>query len=219
MRLSAVLGGPSEHQVLLDLLQREAHRHEAIRALAFAGGMAHADALLPLLSGEDGRAAKLAFEAICTITGLDPEDDRFLVEAPYDGEAPEPTFEEEEADALAALPPLEEDDLDADLIPDQEEDLPEPRPEAILPWIEERRLRTPYDRRLLRGEGVTARLLVEEVARGPMRTRHLVALALSIRSGGRVWIESHALHRVQAPQLATHAGLDPSAFIRWYGRW
>lgn len=99
----ALLGGRAEHAVIFAALQRETHAPAAICTLGLSGNVAAIDFLLPLLDAEDETTARRAAKAFGLISGFDLDDDAHHRDAP------------EIKEAAAALPPLEEDDLDADL--------------------------------------------------------------------------------------------------------
>jgi hypothetical protein len=82
-------------------------------ALGYAGNTALLPALLKVVREGEPVERKLACQAIATITGLDPA----AVELSQAAKASE---EEPDRDTSPSLPPLEEDDLDADLVPGPE---------------------------------------------------------------------------------------------------
>lgn len=182
MMLLALLGDRRSHEPLLASLSRRSHARFAIRALGFSGYGSHVEALLPHAASPDPLTAKLAGEAIFNITGL---------AAPTSGEGIEP----------GALPPLAEDNLDADLVPGAEEALPLPDAHALTRLC---RAVAPSDspKRLLQGRPWTAARALEALRSAPMRQRHAVALWLRIRTAGAADFETRHLAQHQHAQLA-----------------
>ena len=140
----AWLGGPHEHQVIVQAMSVPGHRHHAVHALGLSGNPQMVDVLLPCLSSHQ-LEARLAGEAIAHITGL-PLDDATL-------QLPEPS---EDTSVTAAMPPLHEDDLDADLHPPVEEDLPRLDPRRVADWWASRRDDLDPRQRYLFGVPVTS---------------------------------------------------------------
>lgn len=95
-----------ETAAIVDLLHPPETRAGALWALGFSGRPLAADACLPWLG--DSAVAKLAGEAFSNITGL-------KLEGPYVLPSTQPRQEPV---------PLEEEDLDADIAPRPEDDLP-----------------------------------------------------------------------------------------------
>lgn len=199
MLLSALLGGPRQHDVLLRHLARPLHRRAALYALGFTGRTAVVDALLPLLADSDRIVAKLAGEAIATIAGLE------IGSAPFEGAPlPEPDV----------LPPLEEDDLDADLVPPIEDELPLADPAALAAHWEQRRTALDGSQRLLWGEPWSLARTVEVLSRASMRSRHPLALWLCVCTGGSAQLSTRALSRVQRAQHEEIACLSERSLLR-----
>jgi uncharacterized protein (TIGR02270 family) len=182
MELLALGGEPADVEALLALTRVPGLRAEAVWALGFSGHAAVAEAALGWMRDKDTRFARLAAEAFSAITGL-PLEGAYL--------------REEEAGA-EKLPPLEED-LDVDLTPAPEADLPLAWPDRVAAWWKDARGRFSPQLRYLRGRPLDTATLLEALAREPMRRRHLLALEVTLRNRGAPHLETRAsaLHQRQ----------------------
>ncbi|RKH15025.1 TIGR02270 family protein [Corallococcus praedator] len=172
--LLAMGGEERDMKRLLELLSDEKLRPDVLWALGFSGRVAAADACVELLRHPPVSA--LAGEAFSAITGL-------IIAEQY-------AVAREEEDT--ALPPLEEEDLDADLTSKPEDALPLPRPQAISEWWGEARQRMDVKHRYLSGQPFTPQALLEALTTAPMRRRHALALDLALRSRGAVQVPTRA---------------------------
>jgi uncharacterized protein (TIGR02270 family) len=203
MLLMALLGGPAEHEILVNHLARPSHRHATLFALGFAGQAALGNTLLDVMSGDDPRGARLAGEAFSNLTGLDTSMDPYVEpEPPETGES---------------LPPLEQDELEADLVPPVEDDLPLPNPQAILAWWQANAGRFDVRHRLLWGRPWTVETAYEVFEQAPLRRRHPMALWFAIRSSGRVQVHTRAFSGVQRAQIAPARGMSDQTLSRRFG--
>jgi uncharacterized protein (TIGR02270 family) len=182
--LLALGGEPSEVDRLAGAARDEALRPAALTALAFTGRAAAVDACLPYL--RDPKAARLAAEAISTITGL-------AVEGRY--QAPEPPPPEEPV-------PLEQDDLDANLVPGPDALLRVPAADALEGWWSKARAQLDGRARCLGGEPWTAKAALAALAGGSMRRRRAVALDLAVRTRGEWTLETRTWAEDQRRLLA-----------------
>jgi uncharacterized protein (TIGR02270 family) len=169
--------------VLRGLREEEAHP-QALWALGFSGRVAAADACLDAMRAEP-RIAALAAEAFSAITGL-------RIEGSF--VAPPPPEED-------TLPPLEEESLDADLVPGPEAELPPPVVDAIAAWWKDARGNLAASGRLLRGQPFTANALLHALENEPMRRRHVLATELAIRSEGTLQLQTRGSARRQRAAL------------------
>lgn len=127
-------------------LQRHAHPTQTLRVLANgieARLLAHLDALAlagpkavekvtaSLLEEVDPNDATRVSAGVLALAGLDLTNDAF--ESPEPAQAPGSDGAESNVD-LEALPPLEEEDLEADLVPPPEDAVPRPNADAIGRW-------------------------------------------------------------------------------------
>ena len=207
MELYAALGGPQQHDRLVETLALDSHRAPAIRALGFSGNPSLVDRLLGhLQEGSDELEAKLSAEAISSIAGLDLRDDQFLIE-----ESHEETENE-------ALPPLE-DDLDADLALDPADALPLPNPETIGPWWDETRGKLNEKQRHLAGQPWSPDAIAMFLNDAVLRSRHTIGLSLSIRTGGQGYVDTRAFTTRQRRQTQPIATLGRTSFTRSFSQW
>ncbi len=186
MVLLALGGGDSDVALLLELLDAEELRPHALWALGFGGRVAAMETCLEYL--EVPEVAQLAGEAFSAMTGL-------RLDAPYalpPGERPE-----------GAPPPLElQEDLDADLVPKPEDDLPWPNATAVRGWWNEARRRFVKGTRYLHGQPFSGGVLVEALETSPMRRRHVLARELVLRSQGTLTVRTRAFTHIQRAELA-----------------
>ncbi len=161
----ALLGGEAERRLLMEGLSSSDVSPWVLFALGFSGTVDAAEACLA--SMRDPPLARLAAEAFCAITGLE-------LSGPLIKEDPE------------VEPPLslEDEDLDADLVPPPEEALPRPEVSQVEAWWSSHRAGFAPRVRYLRGRPWSVRGLMRELREGAMRRRHAHALELEIRTGG-----------------------------------
>ncbi|WP_426755065.1 TIGR02270 family protein [Myxococcus sp. Y35] len=186
MVLLALFGTDADAALLVDMLGARDMRPHALWALGFSGRLVAMEACLALL--EDPLAARLAGEAFSAMTGLQLEG---LYALPP-GERPEG----------APLPPELQEDLDADLVPKPEDDLPWPCIGAVRYWWKEARPRFQSAGRYLNGQPLEGPVLLEALTHGPMRRRHVLARELAIRSQGQHRIPTRAFTPRQWAALA-----------------
>jgi uncharacterized protein (TIGR02270 family) len=181
----ALGGDERDAEWLVGQLRQEDLRADVLWALGFSGHAIAAHACLECMGGEDKTAA-LAGEAFSAITGLKLE-----------GEYRKPP--KEEADALI---PIEEEDLDADLVPGPEASLAVPIREAVVRWWEKAQKNFEQGTRYLRGTKLEAGGLLEALKREPMRRRPVLAWELAIRSRGAHLLQTQAFTRRQRAELS-----------------
>jgi uncharacterized protein (TIGR02270 family) len=181
--LWALGGGEDEARLLIGLLEHPQLRADALWALGFSGRVCAADACMEWLG--DAKLGRLAGEAFCAVTGLRLEGPFVLPGAP----PPEEPI------------PLESEDLDADLVPGPEDDLPVPDAAAVASWWGAARAGFVEGTRYLMGHPFKGDTLLEALARGPMRRRHVWARELAIRSHGACRVRTQAFSRRQRAAL------------------
>ena len=189
----ACFGDAEVHARLLALVDDPNHRADALWAAGFCGRVAAVDRCIPLLADDD--VGPLAGEVVSAITGLSSTDDSFW-RAPVNHDDPEDT-----------LPPLEHDDLDADLVPESEASLPRPEPEAIADWWRARRETFDPSLRYLGGRPVDRDELIAGLWHAPMRRRHVLGFELGVRSGA--FVNTRAMCATQKLQLDALAMVGP----------
>ncbi|ATB45251.1 TIGR02270 family protein [Corallococcus macrosporus] len=186
MVLLAMGASEADIPLLLALLDDEALRPHAFWALGFSGRVAAMEACLEYL--EVPGAAQLAGEAFSAMTGL-------RLEGPYalpPGERPEG----------APPPPEFQEDLDADLVPKPEDDLPWPNMATVRGWWDKEKKRFLKGTRYLLGSPFSGSVLVEALETSPMRRRHVLARELAMRSQGTLTVRARAFTHVQRAELA-----------------
>jgi uncharacterized protein (TIGR02270 family) len=199
----ALGGDERDAEELAGLLRQESLRADVLWALGFSGQALAAEACLEWMG--DDKVAALAGEAFSAITGLKLE-----------GEYQKPP--KEEGDALA---PLEEEDLDADLVPGPAASLPVPVREAVERWWQKARKGFERGTRYLRGNKLDAGGLLEALGREPMRRRPALALELAIRSRGAHLLQTRAFTRRQQAELnaalAGRSQISMNPFAKLFG--
>lgn len=196
--LLATLGGDDDARALVELLDDEDLRRDALFALGFSGRLLAVEAALRWV--DDDEVGGVAAEAVSAITGIAITDALVRAPPPGDGEDDELETDDDE------LPALEED-LGSELLPGADEELPLVEAGALAKRWEELRPKLPADQRLLRGRPSDLGVLLAELEAGPARRRPVLALELAVRSKGAVQVEPFALVPVQREQLAAARGL------------
>jgi uncharacterized protein (TIGR02270 family) len=204
LAILALGGDERDTEWLVGLLRQGIERADVLWALGFTGHALAADACLECMGGEDAASA-LAGEAFSAITGLKLE-----------GEFRKPP--KEEADALI---PLEEEDLDADLVPGPEASLVIPVREAVERWWQKAQKNFERGTRYLRGNKLEAGGLLAALGREPMRRRPMLALELAIRSRGAHVFQTRAFTRRQRAELSaalnTRGTISMGPFAKLFG--
>jgi uncharacterized protein (TIGR02270 family) len=165
-------------------LANERLRRDALFAAGFAGTVRAADACAEAMRSDED--AKVAAESFCAITGLSLEREHLI--------EPEPPGPDEPI-------PFEQEDLDADLVPTQDELLNRPKVADVLSWWQSHRAQFSTAARYVRGQPRTMRELQNVLETGPMRRRHATALEMSIRTQGRYDVATRAFTAVQRRQM------------------
>jgi uncharacterized protein (TIGR02270 family) len=214
--LYAALGGRRHHTRLCERLPKETDRAPVLFGLGFSGNAEVFPQLLPYLRSKSQLEVKLAAQSISIIIGLDLNAQEYHVNRP----SPEPSDlppPEADAEARAALPPLEEDDLEAELVPQPEDAIPE----LAIPAIEQYCKRVVLDpsRRLLGGAPFSAEMLLDYLERSPLRRHHVFARALGVMTAGSVWFDSRAGAASQRSQLAALRARNLGSVLRAYKDW
>lgn len=203
--LYAALGTRREHAELVALLDNPKCRPSILFALGFSGNPAVAPQLIECLGAEPAIEAKLAAQALGLIFGFAPGADEFSLapEAPVERTQLPPA--EQDPEAQASLPPLEEDDLDADLVPLPEDELPQPNAQAIADYCARAWKEGATPQRVLNARVHGAEQTAQVLASAPLSVRHALALAHGVRSGGSVWLDTRAAtasQRANLPRVA-----------------
>jgi uncharacterized protein (TIGR02270 family) len=189
----AMLGDHGVHQRLLAALSSPTA--DLLWAAGLTGRVAAVDQAMPLLEHES--LARLAGEVVCTIAGISRAGDRYWLD---NGIVPVGDDPDE------ALPPLEQDDLDANLAPRGDALLRLPNPETVRAWWSTEQARFDAKLRYSAGQPFDGARLQRDLRELPTRVRHARALELAARTAGEARIETRALTMVQAAQLDSVAG-------------
>jgi len=182
--LTGALGDQAELGALVELVSGP-HAAAAFRALGFSGSRSAVPTILSALDHADLRVAKCAGEAFSTITGCEITDDERSLEEPEEAEPPD----------------FEDDDLDADLVPSGEDALLLPDADAVRAWWAQHQDTLDPAERLLGGQRKEPALVLKALSDAPTHRRHLLALELSVRSGGAARLDTYAVTGWQEEQL------------------
>lgn len=191
------LGDAAEHDRLFALFDHSELRRDALWAASYCGRVAAVDRCMATL--DDPELGPRAGEVVVAITGLPTTDDRYWFDRP-------------QPDEDESLPPLDADDLEADLTPNPEARLPLPEPGEVRRWWEEARPRFDPARRYLGGSAVDGSTLLHALAHGPLRRRHALAFEVAVRSRGLVQLDTRAWCWRQRAQLS---GIDVTDLRVW----
>ncbi len=173
LEVAATIGRPEDVRPLASALEDPRRARDAVFALGFAGLPELIPALLAHL--DDPALNPLVGEAYGAITGFDTA--RAAVPAPP---------------AAPVLPPLEQDDLDADLRPSRDDALDPVDPAAIRQhWAAHQGLFSAGQRHL-RGRPLTSAMIVRAVREEPTRRRACWARELWLRTQGRTHVAVRA---------------------------
>jgi uncharacterized protein (TIGR02270 family) len=176
--LLALSGEPDAVELLEAALGVAELRPAALVALGYTGRVRAAELCLEQMREEE--SARVAAEAFSAITGL-----------ALKGELVRP---EPEPDTLV---PLEEEDLEADLVPGSEAQLPLPEPDAVARWWAGAKRQLEPDVRYLGGKPLSGEALKAAFEGGPMRRRHALGLELAIRTHGEYRVQTYGWARDQ----------------------
>jgi uncharacterized protein (TIGR02270 family) len=208
LAVAAALGGRDLISQLARRIDRKEDRASILFALAFSGDPRQIPMLLDQLRSGDASHAKLALQAIAAIIGLDLRDDAFAA-------AVEPAPDDDSVDDAAALPALEDDDLDACLVPRPEDALPLPNAVAVEQFWKQNAKRFDPSRRYLAGMEFSPELLLRQLEGGPLRLRHVHALSLSIRAGRSATVDTRAWSTTQRARMAVVRAAGLASSVRF----
>jgi uncharacterized protein (TIGR02270 family) len=216
LALLAALGGPNQHAIIAHLAGSGTHESAALFALGYSGNLTHAPLLLERLRDEDATRAKIAAQSLSMLFDLDLA--RFQLpprRANDPGKLPRPT---EDLEAIEALPPFDEDDLDELPLPEPEDDLPTLDPGAIESEVARISAVMQPGKRHLGGHLYSRGQLLDLLARTPLRRRHTLAQVLFIDTGRQCHVDTRAGIERQRHQLA-RAAQQVSASRHRYPIW
>jgi uncharacterized protein (TIGR02270 family) len=217
LALFAALSRSSQDAGLVKLLDREEVRASGLFALGFTGDREMVPVLLEYVAGEDRTLARIAAQSIQLITGLDTQADEYVLPIPPPGDPKELAPPEEDPEASESLPAIDEDDLEASLVPIPEAAMPDPDAAAIRKQWEKLQSAFAPQHKYVLGQPLSVASLLDALEHGRMRIRSVLALALAIRTGGQCWLDARMLIRDQRARLAELRGLQVRSFARQFG--
>lgn len=197
--LALATSGDAEDTLrLVRLVGTEAHREAALGALGFAGDRRGLEVCLAAM--EERGLARVAGESFAAVTGLKMTD---AYAEDEEGKAP----------GGSVLPALEDDDLDANLVPGPETELPLPEVGAVKRWWASNSGRFAVDLRYLGGAPLDGRTLLEAFRNGPARRRRALGLELAIRTRAAWRVDVTQWARTQLVMQGSDVGpVDMSTF-------
>ncbi len=182
----AISGEPSDVTRLTKLARVDAHAPAALFALGFSGSALALEVCVAAM--EKPRLARLAGEAFSSITGL-------RIAGPF-------SLAEARKKPGESAVPFEEDDLDADLVPGPEAELPVPVAGAVKQWWATNKSHFSPNARYLGGGPLSGPALLDAFRRGPTRRREGLGLELSIRTHNEWRVDTRHWARVQLAKQA-----------------
>jgi uncharacterized protein (TIGR02270 family) len=185
LRFMAMFGKAPDHQLIYEALQDAESARAAFWALGHLGTREAAEHCLAAMP--DARVGRLAGEAYAAITGIDLARERLTAPDPVD--AP-------------SLPPFEEDDLDADLVPRHEDLWPLPDAERCTAHWSKVGARFAPNTRYARGAPFELAVLLSAIDKGPMLRRGDYAFELYVRTNGACDVETRAAGFTQRHMVA-----------------
>jgi uncharacterized protein (TIGR02270 family) len=183
LKLLALFGTAAEHEIVFGALRIPGLQLAAIWALGHIGTERAVEACLAGMKHEP--LARACGEAYCWMTGADLLRDRLAID-------------ETPADA----PALEDDDLDANLVPAPEALWPLPDPDAVRKHWLKRGSDWGASVRHVLGRPVTGDVLLDTIERGPMLRRPDLVLELRVKTRGRYDVETRAFTSRQRQMMA-----------------
>jgi uncharacterized protein (TIGR02270 family) len=185
LRLIAMFGKRADHQVIYEAASDPDSARAAFWAFGHLGTREAVEHCLAAMS--DASVARLAAEAYAAITGIDLARERLTAA--------------ESADA-PSLPPFEQDDLNADLVPRHEDLWPLPDAERCAAHWARVGARFEPAVRYVRGVPFELAVLMAAIDKGPMLRRGDYALELYVRTKGGCDVETRAAGFVQRHMIA-----------------
>ena len=183
LRLLALLGSSSDHDVVYAALRVPALQRHAVWALGHVGTVKAAETCLTGMKHEP--LARECGEAYAWITGADLARDGLTRDEP-----------------VPEVPAFEDDDLDANLVPPPEALWPLPDVDAVRRHWEAQRPAMDPAARHIRGVPVSRATLLAAVETGPMLRRPDLVLELRARTKGRYDVETRAFTARQRRMMA-----------------
>lgn len=180
----AALGSPEEQQLVIGALREPSLQRAGLFAIAYIGTRQAVE--ICLTGMRDEKLARSAGEAYCAITGAELARDGLAAPEPAEGPSP---------------PALEDDTLEANLVPTAVDQWPLPDLDGVCRhW---QRLQPQYGQgvRHWRGRPVGLDGLTDALERGPMLRRDDLAFELAARTLGKYDLETRAFAHVQRTMM------------------
>lgn len=195
----ALLASRGEFQLLFPLLDDPEMQETALWCLGLTGSITSVERAIGFLDNDDSRLAKLAFEAISHITGLDMEENEFQQDEAVEDE-------EEIITGLDDEPPVS----------DPVEHLVLPNRDTIKAWWEHTKGRFSLDQRYVLGEPLDVNAFIKTLETGPARIRNPLAHALWIRTHGQRFVSTETFSNQQYDSLNRLASLQPGELSNYF---
>jgi uncharacterized protein (TIGR02270 family) len=195
----AMLGGPTDHEILFRQLQHSAQLEAKIWSIGLCGTVAAGNLCLTHLESGNDRIAKVAADSLAWIGGAD------LKNPDFQKSALEPSAE-------TTLPPLEEDDLSHDLNVDGVDEASTPNIGRIADWWTDIRTQFDRDRRYILGRPFSLQSVIRALEEGPLWRRHDLALEVAIRTKGKEHVSSNAFSSRQRREIGELSSLSTAAW-------
>jgi uncharacterized protein (TIGR02270 family) len=210
VELIAIVGNAEDHKHLIDSVAAGHIDEPRIWALGHCGRPYAAHLCVQLLRHADERIVRLAFEALCAITGLPGDSPAVSTPEvrPGDTDLADPDG------AFAAAEQARDAKLDADAAAGLDPmvmRLPKPKPDAVEAWWADASKRFDPRKRYLYGRVSDLEVVRATYLDGPSRRRHLLGYEMTLRTRSRVQPSTRAFAARQVRQLAELAAerVDP----------
>ncbi|HTE40925.1 MAG TPA: hypothetical protein VK629_08840 [Steroidobacteraceae bacterium] len=185
--LVAMFGSAQEQQAVLAAVDAPAVQKSALQALGALGTRAAAERCIQAM--RDEALARLAGEAYCAITGAELERDRL-----------------DAAEKNELTPAFEDDNLDADLVPQTSDTWPLPNVEKVEAHWSRVQSRFAPDARYIGGRQAEVNALTTAIEFGPMLRRPEWLFEIAVRTHGQFDIEPRSFAAQQRRMLAVSKG-------------
>jgi len=191
LRLLAMFGKAPDHRVIVEALADEKAARAAFWALGHVGTREAVSSVWPACTIRHARESRVRPTPASPASTWTRE----RLTAKESGDTP-------------SLPPFEEDDLDADLMPHREDLWPLPDPTACAAHWGRVGAQFAPNTRYLRGKPFDVNVLMAAIDKGPMLRRADYALELYVRTSGACDVETRAASFAQRRMIAAaHARL------------
>ena len=180
----AALGSPEEQELVIRALREPGLQRAGLFAIAYIGTPQAVEICLAGI--RDEKLARIAAEAYCAITGAELARDGLAAPEPHEGPSP---------------PRLEDDPLEANLVPAAADQWPLPDLDGVRRHWQSIQRQFGEGARHWRGRPAGLETLFAAIERGPMHRRDDLALELAVRTGGKYDLETRAFAHVQRSMM------------------